>query len=467
MSILCSIHQLSLIYPEKICFESFDATIYPGQRIALIGDNGCGKTSLLRLMAGGGSTHGDSILFERGVTIGYVPQIQDKFDGLSGAERFQKALSEALSCHPDLLILDEPTNHLDTDNRKQLLRFLQHYHGTLLMASHDEQLLSTVPDSLWFIHNQNIEVFNGRYEDFLREKEIKRTRLNQQLTQLKKEKKDAHQKLMAEQTRAKSSKAMGNKSLENRKWPTIVSHAKMHRASATAGRKGKQIRENREDVLAEMKTLETIEQIEPKFYFSPGNISNKSVLAIKNGVIGYEGNMLNHKINLQVSGQGRMAITGANGCGKSTLLKAIMNDSGVIKHGEWLAPQPNDIGYLDQHYHQLSSDKTVLSTLESLRPDWSHQQLRSHLNDFLFKSNAVVNQPVSSLSGGEKARLSLARIAAQPPRLLILDEVSNNLDITTKAHVIQCLKDYPGPMIVISHDEDFLQQINVLDFYRL
>ncbi|QBR83010.1 ABC-F family ATP-binding cassette domain-containing protein [Legionella israelensis] len=467
MSLLCSIHQLSLIYPEKICFEQFDACIYAGQKIALIGDNGCGKTSLLRMIAGQDSILDGDIRFNQDIPIGYVPQIPPGMDGLSGAERFQKALSKALSVHPELLILDEPTNHLDTNNRKQLLQFLQYYPGTLLVASHDKQLLSIVPECLWSIKNSKVEQFDGQHEDFLREKEIQYGQLNEQLSQLEKKKRAVHHQLMKEQKRAKSAKEMGKKSVQNHKWPTIVSHAKMHRASMTSGKKRKQVKDKREDILVQMGTLDRPETIEPKFHLLSGFISHKSVVMIKDGIVGYPEKMLSHRINIQLCGQGRLVITGANGSGKSTLIKAIMNQSDVIRKGDWQVPEPQDIGYLDQHYQQLSQYETVLSTLETTRPDWTHQQIRSHLNDFLFKSNHVVNQSIDSLSGGEKARLSLAKIVAKPPKLLILDEMTNNLDVRTRNHVIQCLQQYPGAIIVISHDKDFLEQINIQDFLHL
>ncbi|VEG90949.1 ATP-binding cassette domain-containing protein [Legionella spiritensis] len=467
MSMLCSIHQLSLIYPEKICFELFDACIYAGQRIAVVGDNGCGKTSLLRMIAGDCSVHDGDIRFNQDIRIAYVPQIPERFDGLSGAERFQKALSDALSCDPELLILDEPTNHLDRDNRKQLLQFLQYFPGTLVIASHDTQLLSLVPDCLWSISDGKIAQFAGHYDDFLREKDRQYVQLNQKLSSLQKDKRAVHLQLMKEQKRAKGSKEMGKKSIQNRKWPTIVSHAKISRASMTSGRKGKQIRNTREDIMAQMSALDRPEIIAPEFHLPSGFMSYKSVVMIKEGAIGYGNTMITNQINIQLSGQGRLAITGANGCGKSTLVKAIMNHSDVIKEGDWQAPDQLDIGYLDQHYQQLSVNETVLSTLEATRPDWTHQQIRSHLNDFLFKSNGIVNQSVTCLSGGEKARLSLARIAAKPPKLLILDEITNNLDLTTRNHVIQCLQQYPGPMIVISHDGDFLKQIHITDYYHL
>ena len=126
-----------------------------------------------------------------------------------------------------------------------------------------------------------------------------------------------------------------------------------------------------------------------------------------------------------------------------------------------------DIGYLDQHYGTLNPDKTVLETIADLVTNWSHAEVRRHLNDFLFRKNEEVNCLVSGLSGGEKARLSLAQIAAKTPKLLILDEITNNLDLETKEHVIQVLKSYPCAMIVISHEADFLEQIGVHSHFKI
>jgi ATPase subunit of ABC transporter with duplicated ATPase domains len=116
---------------------------------------------------------------------------------------------------------------------------------------------------------------------------------------------------------------------------------------------------------------------------------------------------------------------------------------------------------LDQHYGTLSPEKTVLETIAELVPTWTHIEVRRHLNDFLFRKNEEVNSLVAQLSGGEKARLSLAQIAAKTPKLLILDEITNNLDLETKEHVAQVLRAYPGAMIIISHDADFLEGIGI------
>ena len=173
------------------------------------------------------------------------------------------------------------------------------------------------------------------------------------------------------------------------------------------------------------------------------------------------------KISLSISSRDRIAIQGDNASGKSTLIKAILDDDSVIKSGNWHAPKISDIGYLDQHYATLSAEKTVLETIAELVPTWTHIEVRRHLNDFLFRKNEEVNAIVSTLSGGEKARLSLAQIAAKTPKLLILDEVTNNLDLETRGHVIEVLKNYPGAMILISHDADFLEEIGVNAYFKI
>jgi ATPase subunit of ABC transporter with duplicated ATPase domains len=131
----------------------------------------------------------------------------------------------------------------------------------------------------------------------------------------------------------------------------------------------------------------------------------------------------------------------------------------VIKFGDWNVPNPQNIGHLDQHYGNLNPEKSAVEIISTANPAWSHAQIRQHLNDFLFRKNEEVNAPSKNLSGGERARLSLAKIAAHPPRLLILDEITNNIDLETRDHLTKILRAYPAAMIVISHDDDFLGEI--------
>ncbi|MFA6037548.1 MAG: ATP-binding cassette domain-containing protein [Legionellales bacterium] len=190
------------------------------------------------------------------------------------------------------------------------------------------------------------------------------------------------------------------------------------------------------------------------------------LVSISDGAIAYvpDQYILSH-INFFIFSGERVAILGDNGSGKSTLIKAILAESQVIKTGDWHVPKSQDIGYLDQHYGTLNTQQSVLECIETCIPAWTHIEVRRHLNDFLFRTNEEVNAKISILSGGEKARLSLAQIAAKTPKILILDEMTNNLDFETREHAIQVLKVYPGGIIAISHDQDFLQAINVGSTY--
>jgi ATPase subunit of ABC transporter with duplicated ATPase domains len=139
----------------------------------------------------------------------------------------------------------------------------------------------------------------------------------------------------------------------------------------------------------------------------------------------------------------------------------------VFTTGEWHLPKADHIGYLDQHYSTLSPDLSAIEHIQALCPGWTEIEARRHLSDFLFRTNKEVMQITAHLSGGEKARLSLSMIAAKTPRLLILDEITNNLDLETKTHVIQVLKAYPGAMIISSHDNDFLASLAIAQQYTL
>ena len=475
------IKNLSLSFPHKICFDDFNIQINHGSRIAIIGCNGSGKTTWLKILHGMVEPTSGDIQCADNVVFGFVPQILSDFDALSGGQRLNAAITEAFSLDPNVLLLDEPTNHLDKRNRKNLMRMLQSYPGTLIVVSHDTELLRHCIDTLWHIeptyaqgfgghsHGQ-IRVFEGTYDDYIREIRKSRSSIEQEIAQLDRQKQDMHHALMKEQKRAAQSKAKGEKNIHQRKWPTIVSTAKAGRAQETSGRKKSAIDHKKQDLTERLSNLRLPEVIMPKFSLSSASIGDRTIISISDGSIGYSGkNPLLQKISLSISSSDRISIQGDNASGKSTLIKAILDWPGValVKSGDWTVPKRIDIGYLDQHYCTLSAEKTVLEIIAELVPTWSHIEIRRHLNDFLFRKNEEVNSNVAQLSGGEKARLSLAQIAAHTPKLLILDEITNNLDLETKGHVIEVLKNYPGSMIVISHDTDFLKEIGVHDWYQI
>jgi ATPase subunit of ABC transporter with duplicated ATPase domains len=451
-----------LSFPNKICFADFNVQIPYGSRIALIGRNGSGKSTLLKIFQGSTKPTSGEIKLPDDVITGYVPQVIEEFDSLSGGQRLNKILTQALSLDPNLLLLDEPTNHLDLSNRRSLMRMLKSYPGTLIVVSHDVELLRNCIDTFWHIENGRIRIFQGNYDDYMHEIRLKRISIEQELSRLANQKKDIHQSLMKEQTRSAKSRAKGEKSIDQRKWPTIVSKAKALKAEETSGRKKADINHKKQALNNELSKLRLPETITPTFSLNATPIGNQTLLSIRDGSVGYDkNNPILVDINFSVAVGDRLAIMGDNGSGKSTLVKAILNNPEVIKTGNWSVPRVDTIGYLDQHYGTLSSKKSVLQTMQDLTPAWSHADTRRHLNDFLFRKNEEVNASVATLSGGEKARLTFAQIAARTPKLLILDEITNNLDLETREHIIQVLRKYPGAMIVISHDEDFLKTIGI------
>lgn len=453
------IKNLEISFSQKTCFEDFSTQIHHGSRIAIIGQNGSGKSTLLKTLQGQFEPSCGSIYPSDDIIFGYVPQVICEFELLSGGQRLNKALTKALSLNPNVLLLDEPTNHLDSYNRHSLMRMLKKYTGTLIVVSHDIEFLNSCVDILWHIDNGKVHVFLGRYDDYMTQIKIQRISVEQKLAKLGHQKKEAHQDLMKEQERAKKSDLRGQKSIQQRKWPTIVSDEKARRAVETSGKKKRAIRNHREDLLEKLSDLRLPEVITPKFSINAADISNRVLVSIINGSVGYKcGARILENINLSLMPKSRIALYGDNGSGKSTLLKAILGDQNIVKLGDWYVP--NDMGYLDQHYNTLANEKSVLETIAEL-VGWNHAEIRRHLNDFLFRKNEEVHVKVSQLSGGEKVRLSLAQIAASRKKLLILDEITNNLDLSTKVHLLDFLNAYPGGFIIVCHDEGFLEKLKL------
>lgn len=459
-------HNVSFILPERACFTGLSLSVHHGQRIAIIGNNGAGKSSVLKMLINHIEPSAGSIHVPEGVRLGYVPQLIQEDVALSGGQTFNYFLSGVLHTMPNVLLLDEPTNHLDHKNRASLVRMLTAFSHTLFVATHDEDLLLRGFDVIIYLDDGKARVFHGSYQDFKRKLSQDKTALVHKINELTKETKQAHRALMKEQKRAKSSRLMGEKNIERRKWPTIVSKSKMGRAQEASGRKRALLKEQRGELSEQLSKLRLPEVITPHFYVPPQINKNKVLISVVDGSVGYDSTLI-EGIFFTVRAQERIAIVGDNACGKSTLLKALLGTINVSKTGMWSLPIAQDIGYLDQNYKNLDPTKTVLTTVWQARPDFSVQQIRHHLNNFLFRKNEEVHKIVSLLSGGERLRLSLCLIAARAPRVLLLDEITNNIDISTKNHVLDVLNHYPGAMIVVSHDTNFLASLRVERFFLL
>ncbi len=462
------IKDLEISFLHTFCLSHCNVQIQSGDRIAIIGRNGTGKSTLLKILAGLVEPAAGRVVMPENIVIGYVPQIIEEFDSYSGAERFQKSLNQALALDPDVLLLDEPTNHLDQKKKKNLLRMLQNYQGTLIIVSHDAELLSTTVDTIWRIEQGRLHQFRGGYQEYMMQQEQQRSQIEQQLHHLKKQKKEMHEKLMSEQERSAKSTQQGKKKIATKKVTKMEGGTLARAAERTAGKKLKGLDEQKQGLIEQLHELALPEIILPTFSLSTLDFSDRVIISIQEGTVGYTHNTpIVTQINLTLAGTQRIALMGENGSGKSTIIKGILSDSSIIKTGTWQLPAAKDIGYLDQQYKTLIPTETVLETMSRLAPQLTHAEIRRYLNDFLFRTNEEVSRLVNHLSGGEKARLSLACIGIKTPRLLLLDEITNNLDRETRQHVIEVIKAYPGALIVISHDDDFLQKINIDHRYTI
>lgn len=456
------IQNVSLSFLDRVCFEHFSATIHSGDRILIIGNNGTGKSTLLKMLQCVIDPTEGTISGRNQVTFGYVSQTIADYQALSGGQRFNKALSEVIGTQPDILCLDEPTNHLDLKNKRSLIRMLKVFADTLIVVSHDSEVMALDYDQIWHIEHGRVNVFKGDYAHYMYEHQIKHNELVERREQLGKEKRALNKKEQQESQRAASSKS-ANRNENDR----VVLGSMRERSSSAAGKFGKRLAKVEEKIKSACEDAFIHKKIEPKFSLDVRRLSSsKSVISIFDGSCGYESPLI-VDINVEIKPTDHIGIVGDNGSGKSTFLKAILGNSAIHKEGQWSVPVKKDIGYLDQHYNNLDFNATVKQVIESAAPEKNDHEVRKLLNDFLFSKPSDVGKKVSDLSGGEKARLSLAQIAAAGYYFLLLDEITNNIDCETREHVIDVLRDYPGAMIIVTHDVKFLKELNIETVYEV
>lgn len=359
--------------------------------------------------------------------LGFTEEEFEKEVGtLSGGQKTRVALAKLLLSKPDIIMLDEPTNHLDMDAIRWLEGFLSAYKGAVILVAHDRYFLDKIVTKIIEIESTKAKSYDGNYSAFSIKKKQERDALIKQYLNQQREIK--HQEAVIEKL----------KSFNREK--------SIKRA------------ESREKMLDKIERLDKPETLnaEMNIRLEPNILSGNDVLSVKGLTKGFDGNTLFENVAFEVKRGDKVAIIGGNGTGKTTLLKIINNiipaDAGSFKPGAKVF-----IGYYDQEHHVLDNDKTVFQEIQDTYPDMDNTKVRNVLAAFLFTGDDVFKM-IRDLSGGEKGRVSLAKLMLSDANLLILDEPTNHLDIVSKEILEQAINNYEGTVIYVSHDRYFINK---------
>ena len=350
-----------------------------------------------------------------------------KVSSLSGGQKTRLSLARLIFREPDILILDEPTNHLDTETLLWLEDVLATYKKTLLVVSHDRYFLDRVTNKTLDIEHHRATLYKCSYTEYVKQKEAKRAADEKKYNLQQKE--IARLEAFIEQQRR-----------WNREKNIIAA-------------------ESREKAIARMDKVERPENAPRaiRFTFDEGSESGNDVLSVKKLSMGFGTRTLFSNLSFEVKKREHLFIAGANGCGKSTLLKVLLGKY-LPREGKFTFGYNVNIGYYDQENQNLDDTKTVLDELWDAYPDMTQTMLRGTLAAFMFRGDDI-EKKVSVLSGGERARLTLAKLILSKMNLLILDEPTNHLDIPSREALENALLAYDGTVIAVSHDRYFMKKL--------
>lgn len=465
---LITLSGVQLAYGHHPLLDHADFTIQPGERIGLIGRNGAGKSSLLKVLDGRTAPDDGEIMRSSGLRIATVEQEPEldghsavlealcgnyaetedwqrparagalieqlglapdlPIEGLSGGMRKRVALARALADEPDLLLLDEPTNHLDFDGIAWLEGLLQSARCSVVIITHDRRFLDAVATRIVELDRGTLYSFPGNFS---------------QWQQRKAETLEAEK-----QQNAKFDKFLAQEEVWIRK-------------GVEARRTRNEGRVRRLEQLRRERTARRERQGNVSLSIAEGQRSGKLVAELHNVSHQYGERVIVRDFSTAIMRKDRIGFIGPNGSGKTTLLKIILGKlqptSGTVRLGTNLT-----VGYFDQMRSQLDENATLADTINP-GSEWveigdQRKHVMSYLEDFLFPP-ARAQSPVHSLSGGERARLVLARMFARPTNVLVLDEPTNDLDIETLELLEELLQDYPGTVLLVSHDREFLNNV--------
>lgn len=501
-------HGITKAFGEHVIIDDGSFHIEEHEKAALVGPNGAGKTTILKLIVGELSLDSGNIVLTKGKTLGYLAQHQEMISGnsiyeevktakadiiemeqkiraielemrelsgdalsarmevyhrlttafdhadgyaceseitgvlkglgftaddfsktvdtLSGGQKTRVSLGKLLLTKPDILLLDEPTNHLDLNSITWLETYLLNYPGAVLIVSHDRYFLNRVVTKVVEIEAGQLTTYMGNYSTFSEKKQkLREARLKEYLNQ---QQEIRHQEAVIEKLRS------------------FNREKSIKRA------------ESREKLLEKIKPVEKPAEINTEIHLklNPSRISGNDVLSVEGLSKAFLPQTLFSDVSFEIKRGEHVAVIGDNGTGKTTLLKILNQvvpaDSGTFRLGTNV-----QIGYYDQEHHVLHMDKTIFDEISDDYPSLTNTQIRNMLAAFLFTGDDVFKL-IGDLSGGERGRVSLAKLMLSEANFLILDEPTNHLDITSKEILERALNDYTGTVLYVSHDRYFINQ---------
>ena len=437
---ILNVANLNKAYIEKPILKDVSFHIEDKEKAAIVGINGSGKTTLIKCILGEEEADSGVIALSKGKKMGYLAQQHDEMDGeydlLSGGQKTRKRLEEVILEKPDLIILDEPTNHLDIESIQWLEKVLKYYDGAVLLVSHDRYFLDRVVNKVIDLENGQARMYRGNYSDYASKKKMLR---------------DA------------ALKAYMNQQEDIKHQQAVIQKLKQFNREKSIKRA-----ESREKVLNKVELLEKPEDIdnEMKLSLEPNIISGNDVLQVDNITKYYMGEPLFENTSFEIKRGEHVALIGPNGSGKTTLLK-ILNGMEEADGGGFKLGSNVHIGYYDQEHAVLDMDKSIFDEIHDAYPDMTNTKVRNALASFLFKGDDVYKK-IGDLSGGERGRVSLAKLMLSEANFLVLDEPTNHLDIQGKEVLEDAITRYSGTVIYVSHDRYFINKTasRIIELYN-